>query len=58
MKIECKTSREEVNVLKISWVKLSLVYGLILVVIGLTAILVFKVLDVSGMQAFLDAKTL
>jgi len=58
LKIECKTSREEVNVLKISWVKLSLVYGLILVVIGLTAILVFKVLDVSGMQAFLDAKTL
>jgi len=58
LKIECKTSREEVNVLKISWVKLSLVYGLILVVIGLTAILVFKVLDVSGMQAFLDAKNL
>jgi len=58
LKGECKTSREEVNVLKIPWVKSSLVYGLILLAIGLTAILAFKVLDVGNMQAFLDAKNL
>ena len=50
--------REELDVLKISWVKSSIVYGLSLLVVGLTAILVFKVLDIGEIQAFLDAKNL
>jgi membrane protein YqaA with SNARE-associated domain len=58
LKREYKTSQEEVDVLKISWVKSSIVYGLILLIIGLTAILVFKVLNVGNIQAFLDAKNL
>lgn len=58
MKREYKTSQEEVDALKISWVKSSIVYGLILLIIGLTVILVFKVLNVGNIQAFLDAKNL
>jgi len=58
LKREYKTSQEEVDALKISWVKSSIVYGLILLIIGLTVILVFKVLNVGNIQAFLDAKNL
>lgn len=42
--------------LKISWVRSSIILGLILLAIGLVAIFILKILNVGNMQLFLDAK--
>jgi membrane protein YqaA with SNARE-associated domain len=42
--------------LKISWVKSSIILGLILLAIGLVAIFILKVLNVGNTRLFLDAK--
>lgn len=42
--------------LKISWVRSSIILGLILLVIGLVAIFILKVLNVGNTQLFLDTK--
>lgn len=42
--------------LRISWIKSSIFLGIILLVIGLTAILILKIFDVGGSQFFLDTK--
>lgn len=42
--------------LRISWIKSSIFLGIILLAIGLTAILILKILDVGGSQFFLDTK--
>lgn len=43
--------------LKISWVRSSIILGLIFLTVGLVAIFVLKVLNVGNTQLFLDAKT-
>ncbi len=42
--------------LRISWIKSSIFLGIILLVIGLTAILILKIFDVGGSQFFLGTK--
>lgn len=44
------------DTLKISWIKSSIILGLILVAIGLAAIFILKVLNVGNTQLFLDTK--
>lgn len=52
-----KSVNQKVSVLKISWVKSSIVVGLVFLVIGLVLIFIFKYLEVSKMQWFLDVKS-
>jgi len=44
------------NALRISWIKSSIFLGIILLAIGLTAILILKILNVGSTQLFIDAK--
>lgn len=46
------------DALKVSWVRSSIIIGLILAAIGLAAILIFKILNLGNAQIFLDAKAL
>lgn len=52
------SNNQKLNVLKISWVKSSIIVGLAFLVIGLVLIVVFKFFDVGKTQLFLDAKNL
>jgi membrane protein YqaA with SNARE-associated domain len=44
------------SALRISWIKSSIFLGIILLAIGLTAILILKILNVGGTQLFIDSK--
>ncbi|MGQ9538249.1 MAG: hypothetical protein ACUVTE_01490 [Candidatus Bathycorpusculaceae bacterium] len=49
-------NHENLNLLKISWIRSSMVLGLILLAIGIATILVLKILDISKLQIFSDTK--
>ena len=44
------------SALRISWIKSSIFLGIILLAIGLTAILILKILNVGSTQLFIDSK--
>jgi membrane protein YqaA with SNARE-associated domain len=44
------------SALRISWIKSSIFLGIILLAIGLTALLILKILNVGSTQLFIDAK--
>jgi membrane protein YqaA with SNARE-associated domain len=50
-------NHEKLNILKISWIRSSIILGLILLAIGIAAILILKIVDTSNMQVFSDAKS-
>lgn len=56
MKMNSTKNHEKLNLLRISWIKSSIILGLILLAIGITAIIVLKTVDISSMQVFSDAK--
>ncbi|MBS7647875.1 MAG: VTT domain-containing protein [Candidatus Bathyarchaeia archaeon] len=47
----------KVNLLKLSWVRTSLIFGLVFLVVGLTVIFIIKFFDMSKMQFLLNAKS-
>lgn len=49
-------NHEKLNILKISWIRSSIILGLILLAIGIAAILVLKNVNPSKLQNFSDAK--
>ena len=54
---KAENSKEKFSdTLKISWVRSSIILGLIFLAVGLTAIFVLKILNVGGTQLFLDTK--
>lgn len=48
---------QKLSMLKISWVKSSIIVGLVFLAIGLILIFAFKFFEVSKMQLFLDTKS-
>ncbi|MDH7606689.1 MAG: VTT domain-containing protein [Candidatus Bathyarchaeota archaeon] len=49
-------NHEKMDILKISWIRSSIILGLILLAIGIAAIFILKIVDTSNMQVFSDAK--
>ncbi len=49
-------NHEKLSILKISWIRSSIILGLVLLTIGIAAIIVLKIVDISSMQVFSDAK--
>lgn len=58
MTAEDEKTRKFSNLLKVSWIKSSIILGIILTVIGLTMLFLLKNFNVSNSQLFLDAKAL
>jgi membrane protein YqaA with SNARE-associated domain len=55
--VTAEKRRENISdTLKISWIRSSIFLGIILLTIGLTAILILKILNLGGTQLFIDAK--
>lgn len=49
-------NHEKLNILKISWIRSSIILGLILLAIGIAAIILLKNVDTNSTQIFSDAK--
>lgn len=47
---------KNLSLLRVSWIKSSIVLGVVFVIFGLTAILIIKFLDLEGLHLFYDAK--
>ncbi|MBX5321773.1 MAG: YqaA family protein [Candidatus Bathyarchaeia archaeon] len=56
LKMNSIKNHEKMDILKISWIRSSIILGLILLAIGIAAIFILKIVDTSNMQVFSDAK--
>lgn len=57
LKMNSIKNHEKMDILKISWIRSSIILGLILLAIGIAAILILKIVNTSNMQILSDAKS-